>query len=321
MGAFSTFGILANTYTNTLGGTVINGDLGYNNKTLAPALSPTVTGTTYAGGDTYDQAGASLSTKLHSLNALPCTFTFKAGAVDLATDTSHGVLGVYTPNIYCITGAASIGTAGISLSGSGTFVFRMTGALTTVASSSVSFLDVATPCDLWWTPGAATTLGPSSTFAGNIIDNFGITTGAHISWEGRALSFIGTVSTDADTLTVPFCSQTSSPTPTPAPTSTPTPTPTKTPTPTPTPTKTPTPTPTKTPTPTPTKTPTPTPTPTKTPTPTPTKTPTPTPTPTKTPTPTPTQHCSDLLGPCKNKSDCCKGKFLTKCVLNICVKV
>jgi hypothetical protein len=286
MGAFSTFGILAKTYVNTLPGTVITGDLGYyGNGTYAPSLSPTVTGTTYTGGDIYNQAGASLSAKLNSLNELPCNFTFAAGAINLATDTSHGTLGVYTPGVYCITGASSIGTAGIRLSGNGTFVFRMTGALTTVAGSKVSFIDGASSCDFWWTPGAATTLGPDSTFAGNLIDNFGITTGARVAWEGRALSFIGIISTDADQLTVPSCIPTSSPTPTP--TLTPTPTPETTPTPTPTP---------------------------KT-------TPTATPTPTPTPTLTPKKQCSRLLGPCITKNDCCKEKFLIKCVFGLCVKV
>jgi len=205
---------------------VINGDLGY---TTGPAVSPTVNGITGVSDDTYNQAGASQSTKLESLNALPCTFTFTPGAVDLATDTTHGTIGVYTPGVYCITGASSIGTAGISLSGNGTYVFRMTGALTTVASSSV-LLNGSTACDIWWTPGGATTLGPDSTFAGNNIDDSGITIGAGVVWQGRALSFGGTISTDSDTLTVPSCSQTSTPTSTPTtPTSTPT-TPTSTPT-------------------------------------------------------------------------------------------
>jgi type VI secretion system secreted protein VgrG len=291
MGSFSTFGVLAHTYTNTLPGTVINGDLGYNNDTLPPAVSPTVSGTTYNGGIFYNQAVSSLTTKLISLNALPCTFTFAAGAIDLATDVSRDPIGVYTPNVYCITGAASIGTAGIKLSGNGTFVFRISGALTTVSSSSVEFINGATSCDFWWTPGAATTLGASSTFAGNIIDNFGITTGASITWEGRALSSSGTISTDKDIITVPSCNTTPTPTATPTPTSTPTPTKTPTPTATPTPTSTPTP------------------------------TATPTPTSTPTPTPTPTHQCSQLLGPCRKNNDCCKGKIIVKCLLGICVKV
>jgi len=208
MGAFRTFGILANTYVNTAG-TTINYDLGYN---TPPAQSPTVTGTTYAGsGVIYNQAKADQITKLQSLNALPCTYTFAPGAIDLAMDVAHGLKGVYTPGVYCITGAASIGLDGISLSGNGTYVFRMTGALTTVAKSTVGFKNGATACDFWWTPIGAATLDPSSTFAGNLIANAGITVGTGIVWTGRALSFIGTISTDSDTITVPFCSPTPSP--------------------------------------------------------------------------------------------------------------
>jgi len=285
MGAFSTFGILANTYVNTAG-TTINGDLGYS---VAPAQSPTVTGTTYTSVDAiYNQAGADLSAKLNSLNALPCTYIFADGAIDLSKDTGHGPVTVYTPNVYCITGAASIGTAGIKLSGNGRYVFRMSGALTTVANSKVEFINGATACDFWWTPSAATTLEPSSTFAGNIIANNSITVGSGITWTGRALAFFGTdtkTTTDSDTITVPFCSS-ASPTPTPAPTpikTTPTPTPAPTPT-----TTTPTPAPTPT-----TTTPTPAPTPIKT-----------TPTPISAPTPTP-KKCAKLLQVCGKNVKCC----------------
>jgi hypothetical protein len=57
--------------------------------------------------------------------------------------------------------------------------------------------------DVYWTPGAATTLGANSNFIGTDIDDSGITIGAHVSVIGRALAFGGTVSTDADTFTIP----------------------------------------------------------------------------------------------------------------------
>jgi len=222
MGAFSTFGILANTYANTAG-TTINYDLGFN---TPPALSPEVTGTTYTGGLIFNQAGFDQSVKLDSLNELPCTYTFGLGAIDLSTDVGHGLVGVYTPNVYCMSGAVTIGLSGISLSGNGTYVFRTTGALTNVAQSHVELIDGATACDIWWTPGGATTLSLNSTFAGNIIDNFGITLASDIIWTGRALSFNGTISTYSDTITVPYCTPTtSSPSNAPTPSSSNAPTP------------------------------------------------------------------------------------------------
>jgi LPXTG-site transpeptidase (sortase) family protein len=145
-------------------------------------------------------------TALSSGANLTCTFSFAPGAIDLATDvTNPNGPGNFTPGVWCITGAASIGTAGINLSGSGTYIFRMTGALTTDANSAVRTAGGASACDVFWTPGGATTLGANSTFLGTDIDASGITIGSTVAWQGRALAFGGTVSTDTDTIAVPPC--------------------------------------------------------------------------------------------------------------------
>jgi hypothetical protein len=222
LGLAATFGILGSTYTNTVGGTTINGDLGY---TTGPATAPTVNGSTHAADGTYTQAGIDQGTALTALNAQPCTFTFASGAIDLAGDTTHGPIGVYTPGVYCSTGAMSIAGGGtITMTGSGTYIFRAVGALNTSASSIVA-LSGASACNIFWTPTAATTLGANSTFVGTDIDAAGITIGSTVLWTGRALGFGGTVSTDTDTISVPVC-VVSTPTPTSSPTATPTPTPT-----------------------------------------------------------------------------------------------
>jgi hypothetical protein len=204
LGMSNTFGILAGTYSNSAAGTTINGDLGY---TTGPTVSPTVNGTTHVADSTYMQAGVDQGTALANLNSQPCTFTFPTGAVNLATDTSHGTAGVYTPGVYCTTAssAASIGTTGITLSGSGTYIFRVNGALTSVTNSTVTLSNGASACNLFWTPTAATTLGATSTFAGTDIDASGITIGSTVTWLGNALAFGGTVSTAADTVSVPSC--------------------------------------------------------------------------------------------------------------------
>lgn len=204
LGTAVTFGILASTYTNTVAGTTINGDLGY---TTGPATAPTVNGNTHAADGTYTQAGIDQGTALTDLNSQACDFSYAPGAVDLATDvTTPDGVGQFSPGVYCIDGAASIGGGGtITLTGAGTYIFRMTGALTTSANSLVVLAGGASACDVFWTPGAATTLGADSTFVGTDIDNSGITIGSTVDWEGRALAFASTVSTDADTITVPTC--------------------------------------------------------------------------------------------------------------------
>lgn len=204
LGQAESFGILSGTYTNTVAGTTITGDLGY---TTGPAMAPTLVGTIFSPPSSkYSTAGTDQGSAKTNLDGQACTHTFPAGAVDLATDTTHGTAGTYTPGVYCTAAAsaASIGTGGITLSGAGTYIFRITGALTTVANSVVT-LSGASACDVFWTPSAATTLGANSTFKGTDIDASGITIGSTVNWSGRALAFGGTVSTDVDTITVPTC--------------------------------------------------------------------------------------------------------------------
>lgn len=213
MGSAATYSVLNNTYTNTVAGTTINGDVGF---TTGPAVAPLGTHTNYGSGAPYSTAGTDQANALSNINNQVCTFTFANGAIDLATDTTHGPIGVYTPGVYCTgsASAASIGTAGITLNGSGTYIFKINGALTTVANSNVSLSGGASACDVFWAPTSATTLGANSTFTGTNIDASGITIGSNVTWTGRALAFGGTVTTNADTITAPSCS---SPTPTPTP--------------------------------------------------------------------------------------------------------
>ncbi len=205
LGAAASFGILASTYTNTVAGNIINGDLGY---TTGPATAPTVNGTTHVADSTYNQAGIDQAAALSNLNSQACTFTFAPGPIDLASDTTHGPIGLYAPGVYCTTGAASIGAGTINLSGNGTYIFRISGALTTAANTSVILSGGASACDVFWTPTAATTLGANSTFVGTDIDASGITIGSTVTWTGRALAFSGTASTTTDTITVPTCTVT-----------------------------------------------------------------------------------------------------------------
>jgi len=198
LGVATSFGILSSTYTNTATGTTISGDVGY---TTGPAVTPTISGTTHVADATYSQAATAQGTALVALNAQTCD-----GLLTFGTATDLSLLPQpLTPGVYCITGAMSVGTGGITLNGAGTYIFRSTGALTTVANSVVSVTGGASECDVFWTPGAATTLGADSTFLGTDIDASGITIGHNVTWSGRALAYGGTISTNADTITVPTC--------------------------------------------------------------------------------------------------------------------
>lgn len=201
LGSAATYGILGSTYTNTSAGTVINGDVGF---TTGPAVVPGGTHTNYGSGSPYAAAVTDQGSALSALNSQSCTFTFPAGAINLSTDTTHGTIGVYAPGVYCSTGAMDIGGP-LTLSGSGTYIFRAVGALTSTAGATVSVSDGASACDVFWTPSAATTLAANTTFIGTVIADAGITVGANTTWSGRSLAAGGTVTTDTNTIAVPVC--------------------------------------------------------------------------------------------------------------------
>src|ERR1035437_2877433 len=196
LGSSSTYGVLGSTYTNTAG-TTISGDVGY---TTPPAVTPTINGTTHVADASYNQAGIDQGSALGTLNSQSCDFNFNS-PTDLSLLSQPLV-----PGVYCITAATSIGTGGITLNGAGTYVFRIKGALTTLANSAVTLAGGASACNVFWTPTQATTLGANSTFLGTDIDASGITVGSTVNWTGRALAFGGTVTTNTDTISVPSCS-------------------------------------------------------------------------------------------------------------------
>ncbi|MFA5840706.1 MAG: ice-binding family protein [Candidatus Paceibacterota bacterium] len=205
LGLAATYGILSSTYTNTVAGTTVTGDIGF---TTGPAVAPVGVHANYGSGAPFATAGIDQGSALANLNSQACTFTFANGAIDLATDATHGPIGVYTPGVYCTgaPGAATIGAGGITLNGAGTYIFRINGALTSVANSVVTLAGGASACDVFWTPTSATTLGANSIFKGTDIDASGITVGNTVNWVGRALAFGGTVTTDVDNISVPSCS-------------------------------------------------------------------------------------------------------------------
>lgn len=106
LGAAATYGVLASTYTNTVAGTTINGGVGF---TTGPSVAPAGVHANYGSGAPYATAGTDQGSALSALALQTCTFTFAAGAINLSTDTTHGPIGVYTPGVYCSTGAMDVG--------------------------------------------------------------------------------------------------------------------------------------------------------------------------------------------------------------------
>ncbi len=211
LGTTSSYGIVSSTFTNNGNPTNINGSVCY---TTPPVLAPTtITGATLQPCSTQI---ADQGTALVDLNAQLGACVSLGAAVDLSSAVvAGGPPGVIPPGCYSSTGAMSVGST-VTLSGSGVYIFRpgagvSAAALNTAVSSTV-LLAGACAGDVYWAPTSATTLGATSTFVGTIIDDAGITIGHSAVLAGRALAGGGTVTTDANTITVPgACAPSGSP--------------------------------------------------------------------------------------------------------------
>lgn len=207
LGSAASYAIIAQTYVNTVPGTTVNGDIGF---VTAPAVTPAGAHTNFGGGSAFTTAVADRNTALAALSGEACTYTFPAGPVDLAADTSHGALGVYTPGVYCVNSmvaAVTLGAGGITLDGNGTYIFRFNGSLMTSPSSTVTLSNGASACDVFWVVNdnaVTSSLGENSVFAGSLFDTVRLTVQSNVTWTGRALIPDGFVTTAVDdTITTP----------------------------------------------------------------------------------------------------------------------
>jgi hypothetical protein len=219
LGSEAPFAIVSSTYTNsnTAPQTIITGNVCYTTPPVTPPV--TTTGSTFTPCPVA--TGIDQGATLAFLNSQPCT-SLGVGAVALnAVSIGANPPGTFNPGCYSSGGAMNItlGTT-VTLSGAGVYIFRSGGAITTGMDSAVVAANGACASDVNWTAIGATTIGANTgpslvtpTFIGNIFDSAGITLGHFANLTGRALAFGGTVTTDANTITVPTCS-TGTPVPT-----------------------------------------------------------------------------------------------------------
>jgi hypothetical protein len=210
LGSTSPYGVVSSTFTNsnTAPQTIVNGAVCFTTGPVTPPL--TITGGTVT--PCPPQTGLDQGFALANLLGQPCT-SLGAGAVALdSIIIGSNPPGTIPPGCYSSGGAMNVTlSTTVTLNGAGVYVFRPGGALNTGANSRVVLAGGACASDVFWAPVGATTLGANAalsltpTFVGNILDAAGITIGHFANLTGRALAFGGTVTTDANTITVPSC--------------------------------------------------------------------------------------------------------------------
>ena len=89
------------------------------------------------------------------------------------------------------------------------FIFQTDSTLITDSASSVTLINGAQECNVFWQVGSSATLGTDSVFAGNILALTSISVTTGVTVHGRALARNGAVTLDTDVFETPTCDVTS----------------------------------------------------------------------------------------------------------------
>lgn len=125
---------------------------------------------------------------------------------DLAGRRCDEHLDVFPPvllrnRVYCISSEAPLhGPVTLSGKADDVWIVQVTGSLTVDADATIVLQDGAQSSHVFWTVSESATLGPGSAFAGNILARDDITFGHGVTFAGRALAQLGTVTLDSDAI-------------------------------------------------------------------------------------------------------------------------
>ncbi len=201
LGAAHAFVILGGTTVTNVGMSSITGDLGVSPGTSITGIPRNEPDGTNHGGDLVsDQAHFDATMAYYALLVPVCDVTRPTGALGGET---------LTPGVYCFAAAAVTLTGPLVLDTEGDpdalFIFRSTAAFTTATSASVTMLDGATPCGVYWLVGTSATIGVGSFFKGTIIATDAVTLSASASLAGRAIALNAALTMDSNSVSVALC--------------------------------------------------------------------------------------------------------------------
>jgi uncharacterized repeat protein (TIGR01451 family) len=196
LGTASTFGLLGGSGVTNTGSSVITGDVGSSPTPAVTGFPPgIVIGTLYTTPNAVTaQAQVDLTTAYNSAAGAPCTLSLTG--TDLGTFNAGNPL---IPGVYCFSTSAQL-TGNLTLDGLGDpnayWIFQIGSTLTTATNSTVTFINGASPCNVYWQVGSSATIGTNNAFAGTIMALTSITLNGG-TLDGRALARNGAVTISA----------------------------------------------------------------------------------------------------------------------------
>jgi len=205
LGSTESYAVLAySTITNT-GSTVISGSAGGN---IGVSTGTSVTGfppgTVSDGTIHLNDADA-----IKAQSDLVTAYNDAAGRTVTSDLTGKDLGGLtLTSGVYHFSSSAQL-TGKVTLDAQGdpdaAFIFQIGSTLTTASSSSVSLINGARYCRVFWQVGTSATLGTSTSFIGHIFAMESITATKGATVQGQLLARTGAVTLDNNTITNGVC--------------------------------------------------------------------------------------------------------------------
>jgi hypothetical protein len=199
LGTAATFAVLANTTVTNAGASVVSGNLGVSPGTAVTGFNPpgvVENGAIHAGDATAAQAQIDLATAYGNA-------TGRTGATPLAAADLAGL--TLTPGVYsALTSEGLTGT--VTLDGqndpNSVFIIQIGTSFIVAGNSTVTLINKADPCNVFWTIGTSMTLAANAAFAGTVMANTSVTLAAGVSVHGRVMTQGGAVTLSDNAVTV-----------------------------------------------------------------------------------------------------------------------
>lgn len=204
LGTSANYAVLGGSTVTNTGNSVLNGSLGLSPGTSVTGFPPGIVvppGTIDIANAAAAQAQAGLTAAYNDAAGRPLNATTTADLGNL----------ILVGGVYAGPGKGALGLTGnLTLDGAGdpnsVFIFQTNSTLTTASGSTVTLINSAQECNVFWQVGSSATLGTGSVFAGNILALTSITVTTGVTVRGRALARNGAVTLDTDTFVLPTCS-------------------------------------------------------------------------------------------------------------------
>ena len=215
LGTSANYAVLGGSTVTNTGNSTLDGSLGLWPGTSITGFPPGQVlppGTTDTTNEAAQQAQSDLTAAYVDAAGRP---------LDATTTADLGNL-TLAPGVYAGPSKGALGLTGtLTLDGEGdpnaVFIFQTDSELISASDSTVTLINGAQPCNVFWQVGSSATLGTNSVFVGNILALTSITVNSGVAVHGRALARNGAVTMDNDTFTNAACNTTPTTTTTTAP--------------------------------------------------------------------------------------------------------